>query len=94
MAARTTSILVSFLLLATCCLFVTCSAGKLLNKKPIVIVPGVMGSQLEAKLHKTKSGHFYCRRTYEKWYRLWLNMDDLVPFAQNCFKENIKFVFK
>ena len=50
-----------------------------------------MGSQLEARLHKS-SGHLYCRRKYEEWYRLWLDLDDLLPIVQNCFKDNIKSV--
>ena len=54
-------------------------------------VPGLMGSQLEARLHKARSTHFYCRHTYDSWYRLWLSLDDILPVFINCFKENIKY---
>ena len=56
----------------------------------LLLVPGVMGSQLEARLHKANSSKWYCYKNYDEWYRLWLNLDDILPLAQNCFKENIK----
>ena len=54
------------------------------------LVPGIMGTQLEATLHDKSSDHWYCFKTYNKWYRLWLDLDDVFVVTQDCFRENIR----
>ena len=52
-----------------------------------VLVPGLGGSQFEAKLNKT-SGSFSCKKQSD-WYLLWLNIDEIF-FALRCVIENMK----
>lgn len=57
---------------------------------PIVIVPGIGGSQINAKLHRNKSEHFFCYKKYEDWYTIWLSIEELLPWAEECWVENFK----
>ena len=52
-------------------------------------VPGIMGSQMEARLSKDKSLHSYCKLQSD-WYHLWFAYRDISLFSQKCFAENIK----
>ena len=60
--------------------------------KPVVIIPGTGGSQLEAKLDKPSVNHFYCSRTSD-WYTLWLSLPQLFPPAINCWVDNIMLLW-
>lgn len=59
--------------------------------RPVVIVPGDGGNQLEAKLDKPSHLHFYCARKSD-WFRLWLNTADLIG-ATDCWADNIKLIY-
>ena len=54
--------------------------------KPVIIIPGTGGSQIEAKLDKPSVNHFYCSRTSD-WYTLWLSVTQLIPPFINCWVE-------
>ncbi|KAG1693156.1 Group XV phospholipase A2 [Nymphon striatum] len=56
---------------------------------PIVLVPGYTGSRLSAELNKTVSVHPWCVRKASD-YIIWLNVGELLPFAINCFVDNMK----
>ena len=58
-------------------------------ESPIVIVPGLSGSQLQGKLNRTSVRHFYCSKVYD-WYNMWLNLEELLPPADNCLVDNIR----
>lgn len=60
--------------------------------RPVVIVPGTGGSQLQAKLNKPSVHHFYCSKTAD-WYTIWLSVTQLVPPAINCWIDNIRLLF-
>ena len=55
---------------------------------PVIIVPGDGSNQLEAKLDKPSVPHFYCSKT-TAWYRLWLNLEILLPGVIDCWCDNI-----
>jgi lysophospholipase-3 len=59
---------------------------------PLVVVPGLLGSQLQAKLDKPNVVHSYCSKTSD-WYTLWLNVEQLLPFVINCFVDNARMVY-
>jgi lysophospholipase-3 len=59
---------------------------------PLVVVPGLLGSQLQAKLDKPNVVHSYCSKTSD-WYTLWLNVEQLLPFVINCFVDNARYVY-
>lgn len=58
-------------------------------RTPIVIVPGSMGSILQARIVKKKvSAGSFCSSTWNSWYNLWLSEWALV--FTSCFFDNIK----
>uniref|UniRef100_A0A6G1SFT1 Group XV phospholipase A2 n=1 Tax=Aceria tosichella TaxID=561515 RepID=A0A6G1SFT1_9ACAR len=60
---------------------------------PVILVPGDGGSRLEAKLDKKDVAHHYCERKSDDWFDLWVNLSLLVPFAIDCWVENMKLVY-
>ena len=58
-----------------------------LNRSPIIFIPGVGGSQLEARLNKTSVPHYVCSKVSD-WFDLWLNIHLLVPGVIDCLSDN------
>lgn len=56
---------------------------------PVIILPGLAGSQLMARLNRTSVKHVYCQKKSD-WYRIWQNTASILPFAINCFIDNMK----
>lgn len=48
-------------------------------------VPGDGGSQIEAKLNKTKVVHYLCEKVSTEYFNLWLNLELLVPVIIDCW---------
>nr|XP_047127171.1 phospholipase A2 group XV isoform X2 [Hydra vulgaris] len=61
-----------------------------LSLAPIVIVPGIGGSQIEAKLNRDQSTYYWCYKQYPNWFTLWLSIEELFPIVEKCLAENIK----
>ncbi|XP_065841022.1 lysosomal phospholipase A and acyltransferase-like [Oscarella lobularis] len=61
-------------------------------KSPIVIVPGLAGSRIDARLNKTTVPHELCDKTSD-WYPLWVNIEDLIPYVIECWVANMKLVY-
>ena len=59
---------------------------------PVIIFPGLAGSQLQARLNRTHTAHWYCSKRSD-WYRIWLDLKYLLPPAINCFKDNFRLVY-
>ena len=55
---------------------------------PIILIPGLAGSQLEAKLNNESVDPFYCAKAND-WFSIWVNLVELEPFIINCFDENM-----
>lgn len=62
------------------------------NYGPVIFVPGVGGSQLEARLNKTERVHRVCRLQSD-WSNLWLNMHLLAPISFDCLVDNMRLVY-
>ncbi|XP_068689438.1 lysosomal phospholipase A and acyltransferase-like [Montipora foliosa] len=62
-------------------------------KTPVILVPGSGGSQLEAKLNKPTVSHWYCRQKTSHYFTLWVQISLMLPFAINCWVDNMKLVF-
>ncbi|XP_078048857.1 lysosomal phospholipase A and acyltransferase [Augochlora pura] len=60
---------------------------------PIIFVPGDGGSQIEAKLNKTSAVHYFCEKTSNYYFNIWLNLELLVPVAIDCWIDNMKLVY-
>ncbi|XP_014277926.1 lysosomal phospholipase A and acyltransferase [Halyomorpha halys] len=57
---------------------------------PVILVPGVGGSQLEAQLDKPTVTHHYCTRRSFDYTSLWLNVKQLLPKLIECWVDNMK----
>mmetsp|Transcript_32386 Transcript_32386/g.74918 ORF Transcript_32386/g.74918 Transcript_32386/m.74918 type:complete len:395 (-) Transcript_32386:586-1770(-) len=66
--------------------------GSIAAISPIVELPGTGGTQLEAKLDKPSSPHWYCAKTAD-WYTLWLDAKQLVPGAVECWCDNVQLIY-
>lgn len=65
------------------------SYGKL---SPIVIIPGLTGSQLQAKLNINNPANIFCDKKAD-WYTIWLNFEELLPYVIDCFISNTKLSY-
>jgi len=55
---------------------------------PVILVPGDGGSQIEARLNRSSTGHWWCSKSSD-WYDLWLNINEMLTFMVDCWKENV-----
>lgn len=53
------------------------------SNAPVIIVPGLGGSVLKAKLHNAPQPHFWCERNAD-WFPTWLIIDQLLPEQKDC----------
>ncbi|XP_065075238.1 phospholipase A2 group XV-like [Ochlerotatus camptorhynchus] len=60
---------------------------------PVILVPGLGGSRLEAKLDKPSRVSFLCSKKTDAFYDIWLNVENLAPFAINCLSDNLRLVY-
>eukprot|EP01111_Echinosteliopsis_oligospora_P005247 TRINITY_DN1849_c0_g1_i1.p1 TRINITY_DN1849_c0_g1~~TRINITY_DN1849_c0_g1_i1.p1 ORF type:complete len:430 (-),score=115.87 TRINITY_DN1849_c0_g1_i1:28-1317(-) len=59
----------------------------------VILIPGLGGSQLKAKLNKTSSEHWYCSKHSDD-YLIWLQLTQLLPgLPEKCWQENIKLTY-
>ena len=54
----------------------------------MILVPGDGGSQIEARLNRSSTGHWWCSKSSD-WYDLWLNINEMLTFMVDCWKENV-----
>ncbi|XP_069509680.1 lysosomal phospholipase A and acyltransferase isoform X2 [Ambystoma mexicanum] len=66
----------------------SCSPGP-----PVVLVPGDLGNQLEAKLDKPSVVHYVCYKKTDAYFTLWLNLELLLPLVIDCWIDNIRLVY-
>ncbi|XP_037371863.1 phospholipase A2 group XV isoform X3 [Talpa occidentalis] len=60
---------------------------------PVVLVPGDLGNQLEAKLDKPTVVHYICCKKTDSYFTLWLNLELLLPLLIDCWIDNIRLVY-
>jgi lysophospholipase-3 len=60
--------------------------------QPVVLLNGLAGSSLNARLNHTEEPHHYCD-TKKSWYQIWLSPADLLPGVIDCFFHNIVLKF-
>ena len=51
-------------------------------------VPGIMDSQLWARLNRTSVNHVQCAKTSD-WYNIWLSIEQLVYPVEECTSDNM-----
>ncbi|XP_032139706.1 group XV phospholipase A2 isoform X3 [Sapajus apella] len=59
----------------------------------VVLVPGDLGNQLEAKLDKPTVVHYLCSKKTESYFTIWLNLELLLPVIIDCWIDNIRLVY-
>uniref|UniRef100_A0A3P9HMV4 Phospholipase A2, group XV n=1 Tax=Oryzias latipes TaxID=8090 RepID=A0A3P9HMV4_ORYLA len=62
-------------------------------RPPVVLIPGDLGNQLEARLNKPSVVHYICYKKTDSFFTLWLNLELLVPFAIDCWIDNIRLIY-
>ena len=60
-------------------------------RSPVILLPGLAGSRMLAKLDRHKVAHWYCSKKSD-WYRIWLDVKLILPLAINCFVDNFRCV--
>lgn len=75
--------------------FENCLTGKSCRSErpPVVLIPGDLGNQLEAKLDKPSVVHYICYKKTDVYFTLWLNLELLVPVAIDCWIDNIRLIY-
>ncbi|XP_029464797.1 group XV phospholipase A2 [Rhinatrema bivittatum] len=69
------------------------SRGIPCQRPPVVLVPGDLGNQLEAKLDKPKVVHYLCSKKTDSYFTLWLNLELLLPVIIDCWIDNIRLIY-
>lgn len=57
---------------------------------PVVLLPGLGGSSLDAKIHKNASKEWYCFKNLD-WFRIWFAIEELL--VQPCWMDNLDVNF-
>ncbi|XP_065423061.1 phospholipase A2 group XV isoform X2 [Chrysemys picta bellii] len=60
---------------------------------PVVLIPGDLGNQLEAKLDKPTVVHYLCSKKTDSYFTLWLNLELLLPVIIDCWIDNIRLIY-
>ncbi|XP_056273721.1 group XV phospholipase A2 [Pseudoliparis swirei] len=63
------------------------------RRPPVVLIPGDLGNQMEAKLDKPSVVHYLCYKKTDSFFTLWLNMELLIPVAIDCWVDNIRLIY-
>uniref|UniRef100_A0A671N0Q7 Phospholipase A2, group XV n=1 Tax=Sinocyclocheilus anshuiensis TaxID=1608454 RepID=A0A671N0Q7_9TELE len=72
-----------------------CSQGKVCpDRPPVVLIPGDLGNQLEAKLDKPNVVHFICYKKTKDYFTLWLRLELLMPLVIDCWIDNMRNLYE
>lgn len=59
---------------------------------PVLLLPGLSASQIEARLDKDSAPHFFCKK-HTDWFRIWFAPFEFLPEVLDCFVDNFRLVF-
>lgn len=63
------------------------------NTPPVLIAPGCLGNQLEAKLDKEEVVNWMCYRQTDDYFTIWLNLNMFLPLGVDCWIDNIRVIY-
>lgn len=63
------------------------------DTSPVVLVPGWLGNQLEAKLDKPSVIHWLCYRKTDDYFIIWLNLNVFFPVGIDCWTDNMRILY-
>lgn len=58
-------------------------------RPPVILVPGLEGSQLDAKLDKPSTVNWLCSRKTKDWFPIWVDVKEFFPEVIDCFMDNL-----
>lgn len=67
------------------------AAGPNVTLNPVVLVPGLCGSGLQAKIHKESKPAWYCFENWN-WFRIWLPLTELIVQVR-CVTQQLDIIF-
>lgn len=59
---------------------------------PVVLVPGLLGSRLQARTSKMRRVNVFCSKQSE-WHDMWLSLRQLLPLAVDCWLDNVRLEY-
>ena len=62
------------------------------SRAPVVILPGIVGSNIQATLDKPSVVQPLCTKKQKDWYYVWLESFEVAPGAVKCLFDNLKLV--
>jgi len=62
------------------------------HRAPVVILPGIVGSNVQATLDKPSIVQPLCTKKTSDWYYVWLESFEVAPDAVKCLFDNLKLV--
>ncbi|XP_026350834.1 phosphatidylcholine-sterol acyltransferase isoform X1 [Ursus americanus] len=63
------------------------------HTRPVILVPGCLGNQLEAKLDKPDVVNWMCYRKTEDFFTIWLDLNMFLPVGVDCWIDNTRVVY-
>lgn len=74
--------------------FVMRKVGPGQGRNPVILVPGLAGSQMKAILANSKPPHFWCESSSSgKWLQLWVSVLQVLPTNKDCLMSRIATTF-
>ncbi|XP_039619774.1 phosphatidylcholine-sterol acyltransferase [Polypterus senegalus] len=67
--------------------------AKVDNITPVILVPGNLGNQLEAKINKPYVVHWLCYKKTEDFFTIWLDLNMFLPIGIDCWIDNMRIVY-
>ena len=65
---------------------------RLYHLSPVVLVPGLLGSRLQARVEKASRVNIFCSKS-SNWTDMWLSLRLFLPFAVDCWLDNVRLEF-
>lgn len=59
---------------------------------PVILVPGLLGSRLQAKTNKINRVNIFCGKQ-SNWQDMWLSIRQLLPLAVDCWLDNVRLEY-
>ncbi|XP_053460482.1 phosphatidylcholine-sterol acyltransferase isoform X2 [Nycticebus coucang] len=63
------------------------------HTRPVILVPGCLGNQLEAKLDKPDVVNWMCYRKTEDFFTIWLDLNMFLPLGVDCWIDNTRVIY-
>nr|XP_023697419.1 phosphatidylcholine-sterol acyltransferase isoform X1 [Paramormyrops kingsleyae] len=60
---------------------------------PLILVPGNLGNQLEAKVDKPRLVHWMCYKKTDHFFTIWIDLNMFMPVGVDCWIDNIRIVY-